>query len=102
MENMIKKIVEADNEAKAMEQKVLEEKEMLTKQINEETQKIYDEYMSKALETIKNNNASEEKKADQLWKEVQSKQRSAHIKLKSDYELNCDKWVDSIVERTLS
>ena len=102
MENMIKKIVDADNEAKAMEQKVLEEKEMLTKQIKEESKKIYDEYMSKALETVKNNDAAEEKKADQLWKEVQSKQKSAHIKLQSDYELNCEKWVDAIVERTLS
>lgn len=102
MENMIKKIVDADNEAKAMEQNVLKEKEMLTKQINEETQKIYDEYMSKALETIKNNDSVEEKKADKLWEEIKGRQNSAHVKLQSDFELNCDKWVDSIVERTLN
>ena len=39
MENMIKKIVDADNEAKAMEKDTLEEKEQLSKSIEIETKK---------------------------------------------------------------
>lgn len=101
MENMIKKIVDADNEAKAMEENALKEKEKLAKKIEEETQKIYDSYMKDALETAKRNDSLEEKKAEKLWEEIQNKQKSAHIKLQSDYELNCDKWVDAIVSRTL-
>ena len=55
MENMIKKIVDADNEAKAMEKVNLEEKEKLSKDIEVETKKIYDDYMAKAEEVVKRN-----------------------------------------------
>ena len=78
MENMIKKIVDADNEAKAMEKDTLEEKEELSKTIEAETKKIYDDFMAK------------------------SKHNSVHIKLDSDFKLNCDKWVDEIVKRTVA
>ena len=84
MENMIKKIVDADNEAKAMEKDTLEEKEELSKTIEAETKKIYDDFMAKAEE------------------EIQSKHNSVHIKLDSDFRLNCDKWVDEIVKRTVA
>ena len=40
---MIKKIVDADNEAKAMEKDTLEEKEELSKSIEIDTKKIYDD-----------------------------------------------------------
>lgn len=101
MENMIKKIVDADNKAKAMESDILKEKEELSKTIEDETQRIYDKYMNDALETVKRNDIHEEKKADKQLEEIQNKQKSAHIKLQSDYERNCDKWVDSIVKRVL-
>ena len=41
MENMIKKIVDADNEAKTLEQNALKEKEELEKQIEDEAKQIY-------------------------------------------------------------
>ncbi len=102
MENMIKKIVDADNEAKAMEEDTLKEKEKISHQIEAEAEKIYEEYMRDAEKTVKRNNANEEKKAKQKWEEIQKKQNSVHIKLQSDFELNCDRWVDEIVSRTLS
>lgn len=102
MENMIKKIVDADNEAKAMEKDTLEEKEELSKTIEAETKKIYDDFMAKAEEVVKRNDIQETKKAEQQWEEIQSKHNSVHIKLDSDFKLNCDKWVDEIVKRTVA
>lgn len=102
MENMIKKIVDADNEAKAMEKDTLEEKEELSKTIEAETKKIYDDFMAKAEEVVKRNDIQEAKKAEQQWEEIQSKHNSVHIKLDSDFKLNCDKWVDEIVKRTVA
>lgn len=102
MENMIKKIVDADNEAKAMEKDTLEEKEELSKTIEAETKKIYDDFMAKAEEVVKRNDIQETKKAEQQWEEIQSKHNSVHIKLDSDFKLNCDKWVDGIVKRTVA
>jgi 2-oxoglutarate dehydrogenase complex dehydrogenase (E1) component-like enzyme len=67
MENMIKKIVDADNEAKAMEKDTLEEKEELSKTIEAETKKIYDDFMAKAEEVVKRNDIQEAKKAEQQW-----------------------------------
>lgn len=102
MENMIKKIVDADNEAKALEQAAIQEKETLEKQIEEEAKAIYDKYMSDAEETVMRNNANEENKARQQLDEIRKKQGSLKIKLQSDFEQNCDKWVDEIVIRTLA
>lgn len=102
MENMIKKIVDADNEAKALEQAALQEKEELQKQIDDEAKKIYEKYMSDAEETVKRNNTNEENKARQKLNEIKKKQSSVNIKLQSDFEQNCDKWVDEIVSRTLA
>lgn len=101
MEDMIKKIVDADNEAKAMEEIALREKEELDKKIDDDIKKIYDKRMREALETVKRNDAQEEKQAEKRLEEIRSKQKSAHIKLRSDYERNCDKWVDAIVRRIL-
>jgi hypothetical protein len=99
---MIKKIVDADNEAKAMEEVTLREKEELSKKIDEDAKRIYEKYMSDAEETAKRNDANEEKAARQQWEEIQKKQNSVHIKLQADYERSCDKWVDEIVSRTLA
>lgn len=101
MENMIKKIVDADEEAKAMEQKMQQEKDELNKEIKEETEKIYAKYMNDAYETVKRNDVQEEKRAAKQLKEINAKQSSVLIKLQSNYERNCDKWCDQIVERTL-
>ncbi len=101
MEDMIRKIVDADNEAKALEEATLKEKEALENSIDDECKKIYDKYMSEAIRTAEKNDESEEKNAEKRWNEVQKKQKSAQIKLKADYEHNCNKWVDEIVERVL-
>lgn len=102
MENMIKKIVDADNEAKALEQTALQEKDKLMKQIEDEADRIYQKYMNNAEETVKRNNANEENKARQQLDEINKKQSSVKIKLQSDFDRNCDKWVDEIVSRTLA
>lgn len=102
MENMIKKIVDADNEAKALEQNALKEKEELEKQIEAEAKQIYDKYMSEAEETVRRNNVNEENKARQQLNEIKKKQNSVNIKLQADFDRNFDKWVDEIVSRALA
>lgn len=102
MENMIKKIVEADNKAKAMEKETLQKKEELSKKIEEETKEIYERYMRQAKITAERNDVEEEKKVKKQWDEIQNKHNSVLIKLQSDYKLNCDKWSDQIVKRTLA
>ena len=93
MENMIKKIVDADNEAKAMEENALKEKEELSKKIDEETKKIYDSYMKDALETVKRNDSLEEKKAEKLLSQANN---GKWFKVSSDYSDNISFLVNGI------
>lgn len=101
MEDMIRKIVEADSQAKEMEKDLVKEKKELSRTIEKETQKVYDKYMNEALEVIERNDIAEEKKTDALLKDIVNKQKSAQMKLQSDYASNCDKWVDEIVKRVI-
>lgn len=102
MENMIKKIIDADNEAKLLEESTLKEKAELNKKIDAEIKKIHDSYMAKAEKIVKSNIDSEEKKAKQQWEDIQKKHNAILVKLKADFEMNHDKWADEIVKRTIS
>ena len=99
MQDMIKRIVDADNEAKALEEanKKAAEKEKL--RIEEEAKAIYQGYMDEAQKTIAKNDAYLEKRFARKLTEVEAKQESTLIKMKSDYESNRDRWVDEIVSR---
>ena len=99
MQDMIKRIVDADNEAKALEEanKKAAEKEKL--RIEEEVKEIYQGYMDEAQKTIAKNDAYLAKRFARKLTEVEAKQESTLIKMKSDYESNRDRWVDEIVSR---
>lgn len=101
MEDMIKKIVEADAEARANDEKNQQEKAELNEKIEAQAKQIYDSYMAKAEQTVRKNNAYEEKNAASQWAEIEKKSNSVLIKLRSDFEANCDVWSDEIVKRTI-
>ena len=99
MQDMINRIVEADNEAKALEEanKKAAEREKL--KIEEEAKAIYQEYMDEAQEAIDKNDAYLDKRFARKLTEVDAKQESTLIKMRADYESNRDRWVDEIVSR---
>ena len=82
MQDMIKRIVDADNEAKALEEanKKAAEKEKL--RIEEEAKDIYQGYMDEAQKTIAKNDAYLEKRFARKLTEVEAKQESTLIKMK--------------------
>lgn len=101
MQDMIKRIVEADTEAKALEEankKADREKRL---KIEEEAAAIYQKYMEQAQAEVDKNDAYLQKRTDRRLKEIAAKQESTLIKLKSDYEQNRDRWVDEIVSRVV-
>lgn len=102
MQDMIKRIVEADNEAKALEEKNRKAAEAEKQKIEQEAAAIYQKYMEEAQAEIAKNNAYLEKRNARKLKDIAAKQESALIKLKADYEQNRDKWVDEIVSRVIS
>lgn len=101
MQDMIKRIIDADNEAKRLAEKSRADSEKEKEKINQEVREIYDKYMNDAMEIVKRNDIHEEHKAEKQWNEILQKQHSTLIKLKADYEQNRDQWVDAIVSRVI-
>ena len=98
MQDMIRKIVEADTEAKAMDEANRKSAEEEKRKIEQEAAAIY---MESAKREIVKNNAYLEKRYFKRWTDITAKQASSLIKLRMDYEQNCDRWVDEIVRRVL-
>lgn len=101
MQDMIRRIIEADNEAKAMEEanrKAAEEQKLA---IEKQAKEMYDSCIADAEKTAEKNDAAEEAKTEKAWNEISARQHSTMIKLKSDYQNNRDRWVDEIVERVI-
>lgn len=101
MQDMIRRIVEADNEAKALEEQNRKATEKEKLRIEEEAEATYREYMDNAQEEIKKNDEHLQRKYSRLLSDAAAKQESVLIKLKADYEKNCDRWVDAIVDRVI-
>lgn len=101
MQDMIRRIVEADTEAKALEEANRKAVEREKQKIEEEAEAIHKRYMDNAEEEIKKNSAYLEKRTERSLEEIKSKQESTLIKLKSDYEQNRDRWVDEIFNRVV-
>ena len=101
LQDMIKRIVEADSEAQALEEANRKAAEKEKIKIEEEAKSIYQKYMDEAQLEIAKNDAYLKKRFTRKLTEITAKQESAMIKLKSDYEQNRDRWVDEIVGRVV-
>lgn len=101
MQDMIRRIVEADAEAKALEEANKKAAEKERRKIDDEATAIYQKYMDEAQDEIAKSEAYLEKRMKRKLEDVSAKQDSALIKLKSDYEQNRDRWVDEIVSRVI-
>ena len=85
-----------------MEKDTLEEKRNFPKLLKPKRRRFMTTSWQKLKRIVKRNDIQETKKAEQQWEEIQGKHNSVHIKLDSDFKLNCDKWVDEIVKRTVA
>lgn len=102
MKDMIKKIVEMDLEAQKLYEQNLSEKDNLEKVIEDEKKEIIEKHLNEAKKIVAEKEAEFKKDAESEWEKNENSRAEALEKLQKDYEENCDKWVDSIVERVLS
>ncbi len=101
MQDMIKRIIDADNEARALEEKNRRDAEAQKAKIERKSQEMYRRKMAEAMDTVKKNDEYEEQQTEKKWAEISARQASAMIKLRSDYDNNRDRWVDEIVARVI-
>lgn len=101
MQDMIKRIVEADNQARALDEANKKAAEKEKQRIEKQAAAIYQQYMDEAQEEIARNDAYLDKRYTKKMADITAHQESALIKLKADYDQNRDRWVDEIVDRVL-
>ena len=102
MQDMIKRIVEADSKARKLDEENRRAAEVEKQKIEQDAEAIYRKYMDETQAEIEKNDANLENRYNRKLRDVSAKQESVLIKLRSDYEQNCDKWVDALVERVLA
>lgn len=101
MQDIIKKLVDIDEQAKAFGEETKKQKEEYEVQISEESKKIYEKYIDDAkaeVEAQKEKIESESKEKYEKTKALTQKQSEA---LKKKFDENADRWVDEIVADVL-
>ena len=102
MQDMLKKIIEMDEQARLVKEKAQQEKAATENEITLTKKKIYNDYIERAKDRVKKNLEVDKANAEKNWEKAQARHNQAMQSLNSMYEENGDKWVDEIVNRVIS
>lgn len=102
MQDMLKKIIEMDEQARLVKEKAQQEKAATENEIIETKKQIYNDYINRAKERIKKNLEVDKASAEKKCENACIQHKSAIETLNSLYESNCDRWVDEIVNRVIN
>lgn len=101
MQEMLKKIIKMDEEARLIKEKAIKDKLAAEKEILESKQKIHDDFVQRARIRIEKNLEIDKQNAENKWCETKEKQEQALRQLEKQDKENHSKWVDDIVKRTI-
>ncbi len=99
MQDMLKKIIEMDEQARLVKEKAIQEKAATENEIIKTKQKIYDEYIERAKDRVKKNLDVDRNNAEKNWQITKSKYDNALNDLETMDKENHNKWVNEIVAR---
>lgn len=101
MENMIKRIVDMDQKARAITEAARREKLDSEKEIAERAKQLREEYLDRARRRIQINGEMEKVIAEQKWARRQKFYSGQEKLLEEAYAAHCGEWVDAIVDNVL-
>lgn len=101
MQDMLKKIIEMDEQARLVKEKAIQEKAATENEIIETKQKIYDDYIERAKDRVKKNLDVDRNNAEKEWQITKAKYEQAYSNLEKLDEENHDIWVEQIVSRVI-
>lgn len=102
MQDMIKRIIQADNEVKAIKEANEEAAEKDKHRIEAEIAAIQKRYDQAAQAEIAKDREYLDKLFAKKTAEVTKKQEEARLRLRENYDRSREKWVDELVSRVLS
>lgn len=102
MQDMLKKIIEMDEQARLVKEKAEKEKAATQQEIIKTKQQIYDDYINRAKERVEKNLAADKAQAEKNWEITKAKHKAALTELESKDRENHDKWVNEIFDRVIA
>ena len=101
MTDMIKKLVDIDEQAKLLSRETEKEKERLSRELEAEKKEVYDRYMLDAEKRAGSESGKLREEAAKAFEKKEQQRAKALDELNEKYSANREKWVDEIVKRTL-
>lgn len=99
MQDLLKQIVDMDQEARRITEAAQQEKINSEKEIAAKREQIRQQYMMKARKRIEGNEPKERAAAEADWEIINKKNEEISKKLDALYAENGDRWVAEIVAR---
>ena len=101
MQDMIKRIIEADNQVKAIKEANEEAVEKDKQRMEAEIAAIQKKYTNDAQAEIAKNREYLDKLFAKKSAEITKKQEESRLRLRENYGQNREKWVDELVSRVI-
>ncbi len=102
MQDMLKKIIEMDEQARLVKEQAEKEKSASEQEIVKVKQQIYDDYINRAKERVEKNLTADKANAEKSWENTKAKHEAVLAELESANKENHDKWVQEIFSRVIS
>lgn len=101
MQDMIKKIIEMDEEARKLKAQAEQEKLQSEQEVLKAKQQIHEEYLQRARVRAEKNAKTEQEAADAQWEKTQAEHKAVLDRLNKEFKDNCDGWVDVITRNVV-
>lgn len=101
MKDMLKRIIEMDEQARLVKVKAIEEKAATEIEIKETKQNIYNDYIERAKERVKKNLEVDKANAQKNWEQTAKDHQKALNDLDNMDKENHDLWVSEIVNNVI-
>ena len=99
MQDMLKRIIEMDEQARLVKEQAKKEKAATEQEIIETKKKIYDEYIERAKDRVRKNLEVDKANAEKEWEIKKAQHQVLSDNLDKTYSENHDLWVEQIVTR---
>ncbi len=102
MQDLLKKIIEMDEQARKVEQQAKSEKLKSEEEVEKLREQIYNDYIERAKARVEKNISVEENRAKEYLKAYEERIDGAKKEMRDLYCEKKDGWVDEIVRRSLA
>ena len=102
MQDLLKRIIEMDEQARKIEQQAKDEKLRSETEVEQLKEQIYNDYIVRAKDRVEKNIAIDRENADKKYAQAQQHNETMKQEMNRLYQQNKDSWVDEIVKRSLA